>query len=270
MSCVSREKRSPAGAIRFSRPGRMCCTSTPFIRACAAQMQGRRLPADREASATGSRCDMAMLLENPDLRTHLGQPRGGTAGAQEYWVELIPAIKRSYPNFLFMAEAYWDEEWNLQQQGFDFCYDKRLYDRLEHGNPESVRLHLCAGDRHITGETRAVPRESRRTAGGRNVLSGKGASRGRHDRDSAGRQAFPRRSVRRPQGKTPGFPGQTAGGAPPIRNCWHSTGSCCPEPRRPRYFTQGGGASASGRGGPTIRVFRISSPGAGRRTNSAA
>ena len=43
-----------------------------------------------------------------------------------------------------MAEAYWDLEWELQQQGFDFCYDKRLYDRLEHENAESVRLHLCA------------------------------------------------------------------------------------------------------------------------------
>jgi hypothetical protein len=35
-------------------------------------------------------------------------------------------------------------EWDLQQQGFDFCYDKRLYDRIEHENAESVRLHLCA------------------------------------------------------------------------------------------------------------------------------
>jgi hypothetical protein len=43
-----------------------------------------------------------------------------------------------------MAEAYWDLEWELQQQGFDLCYDKRLYDRLEHESPESIRLHLCA------------------------------------------------------------------------------------------------------------------------------
>lgn len=43
-----------------------------------------------------------------------------------------------------MAEGYWDLEWELQQQGFDFCYDKRLYDRLERENAESVRLHLCA------------------------------------------------------------------------------------------------------------------------------
>jgi hypothetical protein len=41
-----------------------------------------------------------------------------------------------------MAEAYWDLEWALQQQGFDFCYDKRLYDRLVHEGAEQVRLHL--------------------------------------------------------------------------------------------------------------------------------
>src|SRR5512137_1945778 len=35
-------------------------------------------------------------------------------------------------------------DWKLQQQGFDFCYDKRLFDRLEHGSTEQVRLHLCA------------------------------------------------------------------------------------------------------------------------------
>ena len=27
-----------------------------------------------------------------------------------------------------MAEVYWDLEWTLQQQGFDYAYDKRLYD----------------------------------------------------------------------------------------------------------------------------------------------
>jgi glycosidase len=35
-------------------------------------------------------------------------------------------------------------EWTLQQQGFDLCYDKRLYDRLAHDSPESVRGHLRA------------------------------------------------------------------------------------------------------------------------------
>src|SRR6185312_7581439 len=42
-------------------------------------------------------------------------------------------------------EAYWDMEWTLQQQGFDFCYDKRLYDRIVDRDTSGVRDHLRAG-----------------------------------------------------------------------------------------------------------------------------
>jgi glycosidase len=91
----------------------------------------------------GIRCDMAMLLLNPIFERTWGN-RAGHRPATEYWTDLIPAIKKEYPDFLFIAEAYWDLEWELQQKGFDFCYDKKLYDRLEHCNAESVRLHLCA------------------------------------------------------------------------------------------------------------------------------
>ena len=91
----------------------------------------------------GVRCDMAMLL----LNSVFERTWGGRAGAKletEYWDDVIPAVKRANPDFLFIAEAYWDLEWKLQQHDFDFCYDKRIYDRLEHENAESVRLHLCA------------------------------------------------------------------------------------------------------------------------------
>ena len=99
--------------------------------------------ADIAGQCDGVRCDMAMLLLNTVFeRTWSG--RAGSTPATEYWDEVIPAVKRSQPEFLFIAEAYWDLEWELQQHGFDFCYDKRLYDRLEHENAESVRLHLCA------------------------------------------------------------------------------------------------------------------------------
>ena len=91
----------------------------------------------------GVRCDMAMLLLNSVFERTWGS-RVGPRPATEYWVDAIPAVKQAHPDFLFIAEAYWDLEWDLQQQGFDFCYDKRLYDRLEHENAESVRLHLCA------------------------------------------------------------------------------------------------------------------------------
>ena len=44
-----------------------------------------------------------------------------------------------------MAEVYWDLEWTLLQQGFDYTYDKRLYDRLKEGHAKPVREHLFAG-----------------------------------------------------------------------------------------------------------------------------
>jgi hypothetical protein len=91
----------------------------------------------------GIRCDMAMLFLNPIFERTWGA-RAGARPATEYWVDVISAIKKQYPGFLFIAEAYWDLEWELQQQGFDFCYDKKLYDRMEHANAESIRLHLCA------------------------------------------------------------------------------------------------------------------------------
>jgi hypothetical protein len=89
------------------------------------------------------RCDMAMLVMHSVFAQTWG-PRAGPEPAEEYWPALIQAVRKKYPDCLFVAEAYWDLEWQLQQQGFDFCYDKRLYDRLKHENAESVRLHLCA------------------------------------------------------------------------------------------------------------------------------
>jgi hypothetical protein len=91
----------------------------------------------------GVRCDMAMLLLNRIFERTWGG-RAGPPPPSDYWPNIIAATKCAYPEFRFIAEAYWDLEWDLQQQGFDFCYDKRLLDRLEHDHAESVRLHLCA------------------------------------------------------------------------------------------------------------------------------
>jgi hypothetical protein len=44
-----------------------------------------------------------------------------------------------------MAEVYWDLEWTMMEQGFDYAYDKRLYDRLREGHAGPVRGHLGAG-----------------------------------------------------------------------------------------------------------------------------
>jgi hypothetical protein len=91
----------------------------------------------------GVRCDMAMLFMNDIFQRTWGD-RAGARPPGGYWPEVIGAVRRTHPDFLFMAEAYWDLEWELQQQGFDFCYDKKLYDRLEHGQADAVRGHLFA------------------------------------------------------------------------------------------------------------------------------
>jgi len=103
----------------------------------------------------GIRCDMAMLMLN-DI---FGRTWGGRAGAkpgEDYWRTVIPAVKGRHPEFRFMAEAYWDLEWELQQQGFDWCYDKKLYDRMEHGDAESVRQHLLADPSYQRGMVRFI------------------------------------------------------------------------------------------------------------------
>jgi len=98
---------------------------------------------DISGRCDGVRCDMAMLMLNSVFERTWG-PRAGAKPDADYWAAIIPAIKERHPDFKFIAEAYWDMEWELQQQGFDFCYDKRLYDRMEKEGPESVRLHLLA------------------------------------------------------------------------------------------------------------------------------
>jgi hypothetical protein len=44
-----------------------------------------------------------------------------------------------------MAEVYWDLEWTMQHQWFNYAYDKRLYDRLREGHTRPVREHFHAG-----------------------------------------------------------------------------------------------------------------------------
>lgn len=87
----------------------------------------------------GVRCDMAMLVL-PEVFERTWGIR-----AEPFWPQAIGAVRHGYPHFLFMAEVYWDMEWTLQQQGFDYTYDKRLYDRLCEGHARPVREHFLAG-----------------------------------------------------------------------------------------------------------------------------
>ena len=103
----------------------------------------------------GLRCDMAMLMTNEVFGRTWGE-RAGSGPEADFWPTVIGRVKAAHPDFLFMAEAYWDMEWMLQQQGFDLCYDKRLYDRLVHEGAESVRGHLQGDSAYQNGLIRFI------------------------------------------------------------------------------------------------------------------
>jgi glycosidase len=87
----------------------------------------------------GVRCDMAMLLLPEIFQRTWGLT------PEPFWPKATAAVHAQYPAFTFTAEVYWDLEWTLQQQGFAYCYDKRLYDRLRDGHAAPLRGHLLAG-----------------------------------------------------------------------------------------------------------------------------
>jgi glycosidase len=87
----------------------------------------------------GVRCDMAMLVLPEVFERTWG------IASQPFWPKATKRVRARVPGFCFMAEVYWDLEWTLQQQGFDYTYDKRLYDRLRDRHARPVREHLLAG-----------------------------------------------------------------------------------------------------------------------------
>ncbi|MGZ4531590.1 MAG: alpha-amylase family glycosyl hydrolase [Mycobacteriaceae bacterium] len=100
------------------------------------------------ARCDGVRCDMAMLLEPAVFASTWGDrslPVDGTRPLDtQFWPEAIATVRDQHPDFVMMAEVYWDLEWQLQQHGFDYTYDKRLYDRLRSGDAAATRGHLTA------------------------------------------------------------------------------------------------------------------------------
>ena len=87
----------------------------------------------------GVRCDMAMLVTREVFYKTWQRNLD-----EEFWPAAISRVKEKFPDFQFLAEVYWDKEWDLQQMGFDFTYDKRLYDRLLSGQVSEILCHLRA------------------------------------------------------------------------------------------------------------------------------
>ncbi|MBT4008721.1 MAG: glycosidase [Elusimicrobiaceae bacterium] len=97
----------------------------------------------------GVRCDMVMLNFNDIHQKTWGDviAEGGYKKPEtEFWQEAIKIVKEQYPTFTFIAEVYWNLEWQAQKLGFDYTYDKILYDRLLKSTAQDIKGHLNAED----------------------------------------------------------------------------------------------------------------------------
>ncbi|MFX0085214.1 MAG: alpha-amylase family glycosyl hydrolase [Candidatus Hodarchaeota archaeon] len=92
----------------------------------------------------GIRCDMAMLCLNEVIANTWGWFLSQKSPETEFWKEAIEKVQEVDPKFYFLAEVYWDLGWQLQQLGFNYTYDKRLYDRLKNESSKEIREHLQA------------------------------------------------------------------------------------------------------------------------------
>src|ERR1051326_1334523 len=93
----------------------------------------------------GVRCDMAMLLlDDIFARTWARFPVSVAELETEFWTEAISAVKKEFGDFVFLAEAYWGTEARLRKLGFDFTYDKTLYDKLVGRDIVGVQKYLLS------------------------------------------------------------------------------------------------------------------------------
>lgn len=91
----------------------------------------------------GVRCDMAMLILKGIQRQIWGDRvfdgNKFNEPLDEFWQGAIAGIKQRYPEFIFIAEAYWGLEAQLISFGFDYAYDKSFYDALRDVDREKIR-----------------------------------------------------------------------------------------------------------------------------------
>ena len=191
--------------------------------------------------ADGARCDMAMLVLSDVFsstwRDYLRSPM--PVPAREFWADARSAVQK----FILLAEVYWDMEWRLQQLGFDFTYDKRLYDRLLHSPPADVRGHLTADADYQRRSARFIENhdEPRSAAEfGDRVASRRPSSSARF-RDSA----FSIRDSSKGERIICRSNSDDGGMSPQTRTSSASTRSSSPRPKTTSFMPASGGCSTS-------------------------
>ncbi len=93
----------------------------------------------------GVRCDMAMLALNDIFGQVWGEfVTGYPRPTGEFWTEAIGSVRQKHAGFVFIAEAYWGLEGALRELGFDFTYNKLLYDKMRFADAAEIQSYLIA------------------------------------------------------------------------------------------------------------------------------
>ena len=90
----------------------------------------------------GLRCDMAMLILRDVFMETWGSHLDGKDDMKEFWSFAIDQLKNTGTGCKLLAEAYWGKEGTLLEHGFDYVYDKHLYDLMNNGNIEKIREYI--------------------------------------------------------------------------------------------------------------------------------
>ena len=91
----------------------------------------------------GVRCDMAMLVLNEIFAETWKQTEENNPPPKtEFWADAITSIRERHPQFIFLAEAYWQREPQLQHLGFDHTYEKTFLDHLAQHDTAALQSHL--------------------------------------------------------------------------------------------------------------------------------
>ena len=150
---------SPSAATRTSRRGRTSSSSTRSHRDC-----GR----PRRDAARHRRTVRRRALRHGDadagrrLRAHLGRARPATARRADTG-RGDRGGRGAHPDFLFIAEAYWDLEWELLHRASTTATTSGSTTDCSRATPAAVR-GAPARRPGLPAAARALPREPRRAA----------------------------------------------------------------------------------------------------------
>lgn len=143
----------PGAGFEYARGKYLACGKDPFFAPWTDTLQLNYARHETHEMMTGNllkisnlcdavRCDVAMLVLKSVFNSTWNRMSGPMT--QEFWSSAIATVKKKHPGFLFLAESYWNKEWELQQLGFDFTYDKPFYDFISSApvNVEKLSGHL--------------------------------------------------------------------------------------------------------------------------------